>query len=481
MSAAAPTTITPSIVWRVLALAMLAVLMTAMALVIPRHEPWFDEAQAWLLARDAPWWDIVLKYARREGSPSLWHLILAPAAQAGSPPIVLNIISGALALAGAALLLFKSPLPPPLRLLLPAGFFFFYQYGVVARSYALLIPLLWIAALAFPRRFEQPWRFVITLILLSQVSLHGSWISGAMMAIFLGEAAWERRWPLKRWCVLALAFAADTAFIIWQVWPPADLPVPPLTTRYTVWQMLREMGLDSISPWPWFSGIVLLGVLIFFYTRGVLLSYMLTSGGLLAMFAFKFSNVWHQGLLFALLVLHAWLAYGSSIRRRLGAVPDRLWPLTAATLLSCVAIVHVWWSAMAGWHDWLYPYSGSRAAAAYLRAHGIDRQRIHAFKFSTCAVLLYLDHNPFANVKPYMPGSFWMWTREIFVGQTPAAIVQGNPPWILVGALLRPAVEPATPPPLPGYVIERTFPGRIVWKDDFYRTDSFYLYRRVAE
>jgi hypothetical protein len=57
--------------------------------------------------------------------------------------------------------------------------------------------------------------------------------------------------------------------------------------------------------------------------------------------------------------------------------------------------------------------------------------------------------------------------------------VKGDPPWILVGVQLQPAVDTKAPP-LPGYAIERIFSGRMIWKDGFYRTDSYYLYRRVA-
>ena len=464
-----------------MALAVLALLGTALALVAPWHEPWFDEAQAWLLARDAPWWDIVWKYARYEGSPSLWHLLLALPAKAGASPLALNAVSAALALAGGALLLFKSPLPRLLRVLLPLGFFFFYQYGIVARSYALLVPLLWLAAIVHARRLEHPWRYVGTLIVLSHVSLHASWIAGVLMTIFCGEMWWRERWPVARWSPLVMAFAANTAFIVAQLWPPADLYSPPwVATRERTFQVLREMWLDSVLPWPWRAVIVLLCAVCFFYTRGVLLSYLLTSAGLLALFAFRFFSIWHQGMLFALLVMHAWLAWASPVRRRLGPVPDGCWPALAAGALTVTAAVHVWWAAMAGWHDWEYPYSGSRDAAGYLQDHGLDKQRIHLFKFSTCAVLLYLDRNPFANVAPYMPGAFWVWTQAIFAGQTPAEVVKGEPPWIMVGAQLRPAVELKTVPPLPGYEIERIFPGRMIWKDDFYQTDSYYLYRRIA-
>jgi len=481
MSAGTPAISSSSLTWRVTALSVLAILAAAAVLLVPRHEPWFDEVQAWLLARDASRWDILWKYARYEGSPSLWHLVLAWPARAGAPPVALNAVSSGLALCGAALLLFKSPFPRLLRVLLPAGFFFFYQYGIVARSYALLIPLLWLVAVLYPQRFARPWRYVIALMILSQVSLHGSWIAGALMVIFVGEAWWCERWPQARLGTLVLAFAANTAFIIAQLWPRPDLYSPPwVADRDRIWQVLRDMWLDSVLPWPWAAFVVLLVACLFFYTRGVLLSYLLTTAGLLALFAFRFFSVWHQGMLYALLVLHAWLAWASPRRRRIVTAPDECWPALATGVLTATAAVHVWWSVMAGWNDWKYPYSGSREAAQYLRAQGLDRQRIHIFKFSTCAILLYLDRNPFANVAPFMPGAFWVWTKEIFAGQTAPAVVEGDPPWVLIGAQMLPKDEPKSAPLLPGYAIERVFPGHMFWKDGYYQSDSYYLYRRIA-
>ena len=62
------------------------VLFAAMlAIVGPRHEPWFDEGQAWLLARDATLWDLLAHRVRYEGTPGLWHAILWLFSHAGMP------------------------------------------------------------------------------------------------------------------------------------------------------------------------------------------------------------------------------------------------------------------------------------------------------------------------------------------------------------------------------------------------------------
>ena len=44
------------------------------------HEPWYDEAVAWQIARSASVKDILFEIPHYEGHPPLWHLILAPQA-----------------------------------------------------------------------------------------------------------------------------------------------------------------------------------------------------------------------------------------------------------------------------------------------------------------------------------------------------------------------------------------------------------------
>ena len=49
------------------------------------HEPWFDEAQAYVVARDASLHDILFYLPHYEGHPPLWHLILKAALIFGLP------------------------------------------------------------------------------------------------------------------------------------------------------------------------------------------------------------------------------------------------------------------------------------------------------------------------------------------------------------------------------------------------------------
>ena len=49
------------------------------------HEPWFDEAQAWAIARSGSLKEILFEIPHYEGHPPLWDLILLPFAKLGAP------------------------------------------------------------------------------------------------------------------------------------------------------------------------------------------------------------------------------------------------------------------------------------------------------------------------------------------------------------------------------------------------------------
>ena len=113
--------------WTVLSLyaAMLIIL-------VPRHEPWFDEAQAWLIARDDDPLQMLAQTMRYEGSPALWHLLLMLPAKLGLPYAVLNWVSAILATCGLFVFLRFAPFPWLLKAIFPFTFYMLYQYAVVA-------------------------------------------------------------------------------------------------------------------------------------------------------------------------------------------------------------------------------------------------------------------------------------------------------------------------------------------------------------
>lgn len=152
------------------------------------HEPWFDEAQAWAIARSGTIKEILFEIPHYEGHPPLWHLILVPFAKLGAPYelslAAVNIFFMTLAV---AVLLFKSPFPKLIRCLLPFNFFLFYQYGVVSRPYCILVLAIFLAAVCYKNRNEHPVKYLLCLALMCAVHSYGIIIAGCLCIVWLIE------------------------------------------------------------------------------------------------------------------------------------------------------------------------------------------------------------------------------------------------------------------------------------------------------
>lgn len=152
------------------------------------HEPWFDEAQSWAIARSGTIKEILFEIPHYEGHPPLWHLILVPFAKLGAPYelslAAVNIFFMTLAV---AVLLFKSPFPKLIRCLLPFNFFLFYQYGVVSRPYCILVLAIFLAAVCYKNRNEHPVKYLLCLALMCAVHSYGIMIAGCLCIVWLIE------------------------------------------------------------------------------------------------------------------------------------------------------------------------------------------------------------------------------------------------------------------------------------------------------
>lgn len=177
--------------WRII---IFALYLTVTALLMVFHEPWFDEAQSWLIARDASFHDILLVRPHYEGHPPLWWLMLSIPAKLGVPyEIGLKSVQFVCAAIMSWLLIFRSPLPPLAVGLLPFTYFMCFQYGVTSRPYALMCAAIFLTADCWKSRDEKPWRLTLSLILLCCTSSYGIALACAMALVWVVRVLRESR------------------------------------------------------------------------------------------------------------------------------------------------------------------------------------------------------------------------------------------------------------------------------------------------
>lgn len=338
------------------AFALLIVWFVVAAISTWFHEPWRDEADPWLYARDAPW-STFFSGGRYAGTPTLWFLVQAPFARLGAPYEALGWLHLAIATAAMWLFLSRAPLPWWARVVVAFSFFGAFEYAVVARSYALTLLLLWAACAQWTTKYERPWFFVLVGVL-AQTNIPGMILAGALLATALvapTRLAHRRPW---RFFVVAVGFYL---LAVLQVWPPAD---GQKSLTFNDGAMARAIS-DAVFPW---GGVatrnvaagVLFGVMLLSLRRHRVAAffYVLVVTGLALLFELVHEGgLRHHAFILVGFVAAAWLAsleatHAAQLERTEGSeategsvddVPAKRPARPVTQLAAVVALVFVPW------------------------------------------------------------------------------------------------------------------------------------------
>jgi len=450
-----------------------------LALIVPRHEPWFDEAQAWLLARDATPWELVRDLLRYEGSPGLWHALLMVPAKLGAPYWTMQLAGALAAVAGAALLAFRSPFPLVLKAGLAFSYVIGYQYAAVARSYTLVPVALFLVALAWPGRERHIGRLAWALALLANVTLHGFLIAGSVAAVRTFEALrdWRRmdRPAHRAHLVAASALLLMAAAFVVVLYPPEDLSNARATPfSPTHWALFTPGVVNSSLTGNWIASTIAVVVsAVWFRRTRTLLLWGLPTLALVSLSALRYHSPWHDGLPFMVWVFALWVSLRQPVRA------DRLtdWTrLGALGVLGGVLIVQVVWWAQSWWFDWQQPYSGNEELAAYLEQLPPDTE-VYASSFHAVGALPYLDDNILANYNQGELPAYYTWSTDLQMAGRVMDIYLGQPDVVVWGVKFGWQEDL---PELPGYRRSELFEGNLYWKNRVIERDAYVVYEREA-
>lgn len=407
--------------------------VSLVALAIPFHEPWADEAQAWQLASNARFGDLFTTYLRHEGHPGLWYVLLYVLKHCGVTYSGLHWFTGLIATASAALLIFRSPFPRAVRLALPFTFFLAYQYAIVARSYVLVPLLLFSAAAVWKER--NALKPALFLGLLANVCLHSTVISIGMAILYYLELRDGIRKPKHR-AAATLLFVVLLALAVFTVFPlPKDLLVSTpmedtsLSILPIVWLMRGIIYIAfGFSLSPWYLGLIPLGVFSWALRGSTQLRYLVPLALLTAFGGYYFA-VWHIGLAPLTYIALAWIAWPLKFRTKAAQTAARF------TVLAVLA-AHIVYTAHAIVLDHYLPYSGDLAAARYLSP---------MVKARTPMAVTYVDQMKLGayfsvGLRPYLPGPiflnerepFWLWTTTAHPRAAFEAALKQHPPVVVV-------------------------------------------------
>lgn len=242
---------------------------------ILHHEPFRDEAQAWLIVRQLNLSQI-FNQMWLEGSPCLWHLILYPLVKLGLPYFSINIVSWLIAQGFCWLMLFKSPFKLNLKLLILFSFLFIFEYAVIARNYGISILLLFLIATFWKKRYEKSLLIIILLILCSHTNLVVWGFCLIMGFLFIIDIIRDHKIPKLNKFLLSFLLGMGFLLVILQV-IPRDLCVKNhALIEYSFWQpkdicLLPEIFMNSLLTVTVDKGSILISMLFFIFALFALL------------------------------------------------------------------------------------------------------------------------------------------------------------------------------------------------------------------
>lgn len=404
---------------------------------IALHEPWRDEAQAWLIARDRDAFG-VMRQMRWELTPPLWHFLLFPFAKAGFPYWWSHFLNASIAVGSVALMAFASPFARWQKLVFAGCFLMAYEYSVIARSYGLAM-LLGLAVAAFhAHRLRRPGIYGLLLLGLGASSAHGLILAGALALVFTWELLRERGLVGSRSLGggprLLLTLGVVGACVIALSWRFAGLslillrkhPMPEAS------ESAETLTNAFFSPYPLSSALVVIAVatlaLVIFDLRrniGALIGLLLPLSIYLFTPLTNRVSYRHSGFVLLATLIALWTTRPSrfgggtedavggggepvlrrAVRASGGFAPTLVFACLAATL-----------PASANWlrTDATSTFSNSRAMALYIREQGIEAPIAAKQAQTGSALLPYLPGRSFWYVDAQRWGTYVTWTASTF-------------------------------------------------------------------
>lgn len=415
------------------------------------HEPWRDEAQAWLTSRDNPNVPSIIKQMGYEGTPALQHLILFPLAKLGFPYYSMAILNFLFMLSSLIIFIIYAPFSKLQKVLFAFGYYIFYEYNVIARSYTISVLCLFLIALIYKERFRKFALYPILMVLLGNTNVHSLVIAIVLSSVYVFELKFREDIGVKRSCIASSIIFLGILVSIYQLWPPSDL-----LSVYRRWNfdlnishflVLPNVAIGAFMPIPefvinfWntklisyhlsfytpkylsiFGLLLFLLTLIFFIRKPEpLFIYLVSSIGLFCIFFFKYAGALrHHGLIFIVFIISLWIAKNYEdklfVNNRL---VHRLLNKKVLTnlfifLLSCQVIA----SPVAFYYELKYDFSAAKRTAAFLKSEDLINKNTFIVTWRSYAESAILPYLP----KPYSQfyyleyndfGSFWV-LKEAF-------------------------------------------------------------------
>ena len=420
------------------------------AYTVSHHEMWRDEIQAWLLVRDSASVSELFANLKYEGHPGLWHLCLIPLSRITHSPVIMQVFHLLITCVTVYLFVRYAPFNRVQKFLFCFGYFVLYEYGIIARNYALGLLLITIFCLLFRERYRRFIWIGCVLFLLAHTSVHALILTLAMGFALCCEyfcRSWVSK-PLAQeieaigdkkpiWigfaligigiitAVLQLNPPADTGFAVeWKfayeseelskvikLISHAFLPIPEFSLNFWNKHQLETYAFFQAIQIPICCLLILCSVLLLLKRPTVLLIYLVATFGLLVFFYVKYyGSMRHHGFLFITLLMAGWIHRDcpeiSLPFKSLNELPHRLF----SPFFTFIFLCHFIGGITAIGLEKRYVFSYGKEVAEYITAKDMqDMTMVGEIDYATSTIVGYLQKEKIYYVHGSRFGSFIRW------------------------------------------------------------------------
>ncbi|MFA5050805.1 MAG: hypothetical protein WC499_01695 [Patescibacteria group bacterium] len=392
------------------------------------HEPYQDEAQAWLIARDSSNFISMIHQMGYEGTPALWHCILFILTHLGLPYFLMAIVHFLIILSAVIIFINYAPFSTVVKILFIFGYYPFFEYNTIARNYALTVLFLFLIALIYKNRFKRPILYSLLIFLLANTNLYSLVIAIILSGVYIFEVLQLKLQKqlniTKKNIISFLIMLFGFLIAIYQLLPPTDIAL--LYNSIRSIDIIPRTIIGAFLPIPipvinfWNSllifypttniitavNMIIFGLMIFllsllFFKKQpkLMLIYLLLFIGLFSIFLLTcIGNNRHFGLIFIIFIFCLWIANNykellikNKVINKLLS-PKKLTYCFVALLLSQVIA-----SSIAFFYELNYDFSAAKKTAIFLKENKfINNETFIASypSYSTTAILPYIP-------KPY--------------------------------------------------------------------------------
>ena len=365
------------------------------------HEPWADEAQSWLIARDNDNIIDIFNAVRYEGTVPVWHLILKLAQLLGLIYDYAFVIPLIFSAAGVVLL-FMTDAPLFVKVLLPFSYYAMYQGSVFARPYCIVFPAMMLIALSYKDRQQKPVRFFLALVMLASTSSYGVIVSGSFM---LWELITMARGIVSRKNTEDHTFTNTYRACFWGaallilLFILMALPAPDCSFNPTGGPSLMASVTEAFlfridNPLLISMTFVILCLFYLLCIMNNIIQAFIYTAPLALYMEFFYHQKWHIPYMFFLIVT-LMILLNKDFKLKVSS--NKALTVTKNAVITGLLALLGFSGFYAAYNEYKYPYYPSKEIAEYIRPYVEQGAVIDMYQYYPIAVQPYFDKNIFAN------------------------------------------------------------------------------------